>query len=351
MSLECYVGPERNLLATTEQHAHRLLLPHPILTNEELAAIKHLDHRGWKSKLIDITYARTEGEAGLAKRLDRICREAEQAIDDGYSLVVLSDRGVSRGARAGQLAAGRRRGASSPDPPGQADADRHHPGIGRGPRGASPLPARRLRGRRDQSLPGVRGAVAGAARRPAARRSTATTKIVHAYQKAVAKGMLKVMSQDGHLDAAVVQGSADFRGGRPERRSDREVLCRHGQPDQGRAASRCWPRRPCGGTRSAIRSGPSSGCRCCRTLASSTGGPKASGTCGTRSRSPICRSPPARTAPTPIGGSRKHANEDATRKCALARPAEVQDGRATGRFRLPKSSRRRRSSSGSAPGR
>ena len=37
MSLECYVGPERNLLDTTEQHAHRLLLPHPILTNEELA--------------------------------------------------------------------------------------------------------------------------------------------------------------------------------------------------------------------------------------------------------------------------------------------------------------------------
>ena len=51
MSLECYIGPEaepaRNDRAST---AHRLLIPHPILTNEELAALKHMDHRGWKTQ-------------------------------------------------------------------------------------------------------------------------------------------------------------------------------------------------------------------------------------------------------------------------------------------------------------
>ena len=36
MSLECYIGPEGNLLARPSEHAHRLLVPHPILTNEEL---------------------------------------------------------------------------------------------------------------------------------------------------------------------------------------------------------------------------------------------------------------------------------------------------------------------------
>ena len=65
MSLECYIGPEQNLLETTEEHAHRLRIPHPILTNEELAALKHLDHRGWKSKTIDITWPRSEGKAGM----------------------------------------------------------------------------------------------------------------------------------------------------------------------------------------------------------------------------------------------------------------------------------------------
>ena len=95
MSLECYIGPEGNLLESTEQHAHRLMIPHPILTNAEMAALQHIDHRGWRARTIDITWPRSAGKAGLIEALDRICREAEQAIDEGYSLVVLSDRNVS----------------------------------------------------------------------------------------------------------------------------------------------------------------------------------------------------------------------------------------------------------------
>ena len=94
MSLECYIGPEGNLLETTEQHANRLLVSHPILTNEELASIKHIDHIGWKSKTIDITWPKSEGKGGLVRALDRICVEAETAIEDGFSLVVLSDREI-----------------------------------------------------------------------------------------------------------------------------------------------------------------------------------------------------------------------------------------------------------------
>ncbi len=92
MSLECYIGPERNLLETTEQHAHRLLVPHPILTNEEVAALKRMDVPGWKTRLIDITFPRSERTDGLLAALDRICRQAEAAIDEGDTLVVLSDR-------------------------------------------------------------------------------------------------------------------------------------------------------------------------------------------------------------------------------------------------------------------
>lgn len=96
MSLECYIGPERNLLESTEQHAHRLRVPHPILSNEQLAALKHLDHKGWKTKLIDITWPRSEGKAGMTRALDRVCSEAEAAIDEGFSLVILTDRAISR---------------------------------------------------------------------------------------------------------------------------------------------------------------------------------------------------------------------------------------------------------------
>ena len=95
MSLECYVGPEGNLLETTPEHSNRLRLRHPILTHEEIAAIKHMDHRGWRAKTIDMTFDRTVAEGALVAALERICQEAEEAIDAGYSLIVLSDRQVA----------------------------------------------------------------------------------------------------------------------------------------------------------------------------------------------------------------------------------------------------------------
>ena len=95
MSLECYVGPEQNLLETTAEHAQRLRIPHPILSNEQLAALKHMNQRGWKTRTIDITWPRDEGKAGMAQALDRVCAQAEAAVDQGYSLVVLSDRRVA----------------------------------------------------------------------------------------------------------------------------------------------------------------------------------------------------------------------------------------------------------------
>ena len=94
MSLESYIGPEGNLLETSESQAARLRVPHPILTNGELATLKSIDHRGWKTRTIDITYPRGEGKNGLTSTLDRISLEAEEAIDRGDSLVILSDRAV-----------------------------------------------------------------------------------------------------------------------------------------------------------------------------------------------------------------------------------------------------------------
>ena len=94
MALECYIGPEQNMLEVSERHAHRLRIPHPILSNEELAALKSMDYRQWRSATIDTTFPSGSGAAGLNEALDRICQEASQAIIDGYSLIVLSDRAV-----------------------------------------------------------------------------------------------------------------------------------------------------------------------------------------------------------------------------------------------------------------
>ncbi|MBT6548172.1 MAG: glutamate synthase subunit alpha, partial [Gammaproteobacteria bacterium] len=94
MSLECFIGPEGNMLDTAPKQAHRLSLSHPILSNKELADIRDLETHGMRSKTIDITFD-TDSASGYLDALDRACAEAEQAIADGFSFVVLSDRAMS----------------------------------------------------------------------------------------------------------------------------------------------------------------------------------------------------------------------------------------------------------------
>ncbi len=95
MSLQSYIGPEKNLLEMSEQHCHRLQLDTPFLNNEQMAQLKALDHRGWKSKVLDITFPRDGGPERMRFCLERVSQEAEDAISEGYALVVLSDRAVS----------------------------------------------------------------------------------------------------------------------------------------------------------------------------------------------------------------------------------------------------------------
>ena len=95
MSLQCFLGPEGNLLETTPQQAHRLSLSHPILSNQELSDIKAMNYRGMRTKVIDCTFNANDSN-GFRNALDRICEEATAAIADGFSFIVISDRGVSR---------------------------------------------------------------------------------------------------------------------------------------------------------------------------------------------------------------------------------------------------------------
>lgn len=95
MSLQCLVGPEGNLLETTAEQAHRLNLAHPILSNQQLTDIKQMDYQGMRAKLIDITYDIDE-ENGYLNAIDRICDEANQAITDSFSFIILSDRETSQ---------------------------------------------------------------------------------------------------------------------------------------------------------------------------------------------------------------------------------------------------------------
>ena len=92
MSVDCTIGPERNLLETTADHCLRVRLPHPILSNREFAALADAGDAGFSCRTLDATWPLDEGAAGLGNALDRLCREAEQAVDDGCAFVALADR-------------------------------------------------------------------------------------------------------------------------------------------------------------------------------------------------------------------------------------------------------------------
>ena len=161
MSLECYIGPERNLLETTEEHAHRLRVPHPILSNEQLAALKHMDHRGWKHEddrhHLAAQRRRGRHDEGARPHLRRgRSRRSTTAIRSSCSPIARSAATACRSARCW------RRGAVHHHLVRKTKRTRIGivVEIGRSPRSASSLPARRLRRRCDQSVPRVRGAVA-----------------------------------------------------------------------------------------------------------------------------------------------------------------------------------------------
>ncbi|KAJ0458321.1 putative glutamate synthase (NADH) [Helianthus annuus] len=94
-SMECMVGPEGDLTETTEEQCRRLSLKGPLLSVEEMESIKNMNYRGWRSKVLDITYPKELGRKGLEETLDRICSQAHDAIKEGYTTLVLSDRAFS----------------------------------------------------------------------------------------------------------------------------------------------------------------------------------------------------------------------------------------------------------------
>ena len=94
MSLTSYIGTERNILSETPENCHTLKMPHPILTNRDLEKLRRVSRGDLLASTLPITFSAPEGEAGLKRALDGLCRRASLAIKAGYTLLILSDRGV-----------------------------------------------------------------------------------------------------------------------------------------------------------------------------------------------------------------------------------------------------------------
>ena len=94
MSLNTVLGWRRNLLGETPEHARLVRSESPILFEHELAALRGLEGRHHPSATLNATWPLSEGEDGLEKAVDRICAEAEAAVNRGVRILILSDRAI-----------------------------------------------------------------------------------------------------------------------------------------------------------------------------------------------------------------------------------------------------------------
>ncbi len=100
MSLVSLIGPRPNLLGLNETGKHwRLEVNQPVLTNEDLERIRHIQDNtagAFRTHTLDITYPVEEGTTGMGEALETLCRQAEQAVLEGYNILILSDRNTNR---------------------------------------------------------------------------------------------------------------------------------------------------------------------------------------------------------------------------------------------------------------
>ena len=97
MSLMSFTGKRRNLLDETPEHCRQLKLPHPILTNDDVARLREVKRDDFRIATIDALFDAEADDPGEALRrgVAELLNGVEKAIADGASLIILSDRSVS----------------------------------------------------------------------------------------------------------------------------------------------------------------------------------------------------------------------------------------------------------------
>ncbi|MDG2193806.1 MAG: glutamate synthase large subunit [Polaribacter sp.] len=90
------IGGDRNIFDIIPEHAKKLRIQNPVISNEDLDKIKNIDHPDFKAALIYTLYPIEKGVNGLEKALDTILIQAEKAVEEGANIIILSDRGVSK---------------------------------------------------------------------------------------------------------------------------------------------------------------------------------------------------------------------------------------------------------------
>lgn len=96
MGSEMMLGAEGNLLSESPEHAKRLQISHPIIGNEDLEKIRSINSPGLQSETLSGVFDAAAGHSGLQQAMKKLFKDADKAIKDGKTILILSDREISR---------------------------------------------------------------------------------------------------------------------------------------------------------------------------------------------------------------------------------------------------------------
>jgi hypothetical protein len=239
-SLTANIGSEQDLFTETPEHCRQLKIEQPILTNEDMARIKTLDRPGLKNRVLPITYDPSENGAGLAAALEALCAAASKAVEDGCTILTLSDRTADR--------------QNAPIPALLATAAVHHHLIRSLQRTRCGIVVESGEPREVHHFCLLFGYGAGAVNpymvyenledmlKQGTLHDMPLEKAVRNYLKAASKGMLKVMSKMGISTLHSYRGAQIFEAIGPRKRPDRTLFHRHGFAHQRHRHRRHRPR-------------------------------------------------------------------------------------------------------------
>ncbi len=211
------VGPEGNLLDPRPESRRQVKIEYPVIDNEQLARLRHVYLPAFRSTTISMLFDPARAGAGLERALEEVKQRASDAVEAGYTIIILSDRGADR-----DLA---------PIPSLLATAAVHHHLVRQGTRTRCGLVVESGDAREVHHCALLLGYGAGVVNpyvafetiadliREGQLPGIAYEVAVENYIHALNKGILKVMSKMGI--------SADLRGDRRRRTGDREALCGH----------------------------------------------------------------------------------------------------------------------------
>ncbi len=96
MTLSGFIGSlQDNLLESSPEHAKMLRFKNPVISNTYFQVVKNLRYKGFSAANLSMLFDASRGAEGLRETVEKLCSDAEKAVDEGKNYIILSDRGIS----------------------------------------------------------------------------------------------------------------------------------------------------------------------------------------------------------------------------------------------------------------